>query len=177
MIGGGGISNRVIAGWIVFLTIVVLALTVPVVSGVLRAGRWARRAAHDPSRRIGLAWRESKDAVRLMGIPVQASDTPRELAARVESRNREAGRSLGELAEDVTTATYADGVVLEDRADRAEMLSESLAAQARAHTGRVSWWSHHMNPVNVWLRKAGLWGHLRPRPRSVDERREPGAGR
>jgi len=112
-----------------------------------------------------MGWRESKAAVELPGIPVYGSEPPLEVAERVAAKNPRASGPVAELADDVSAASYSAATVVEDRAVRAEIISESLAAEARAHTGAVGWWKHHMNPKNVWLRKNGVWRHLRPKSR------------
>ena len=166
VIGGeGGLSTVVVVGWLLFLGALLALLVVPVVFGVVRATRRARRAAGDPTERIGLAWGESKRAVELLGIPVHGSDTPLEVAERVAVKNPRVAGSVAELADDVSAASYSGTTVVEDRAQRAEAITRTLAGEARAHTGAVAWWKHHMNPKNVWLRKNGLWRHLRARSR------------
>ncbi len=164
VIGGeGGLSATAIALWVLFLiSIVAMALT-PIVFGVVRAGRRRRAAALDTRRRIGLAWSDSKSAVELLGVPVHASDTPRELVERATGSVPDAGKPLAELAEEVNAVSYSDVAVATERAERAEDLAERLAVTARQRTATVDWWRHHMNPVNVWIKKSGLWGRLRPR--------------
>jgi len=136
-------------------------LLIPLLYGVLRARNARREVAHDPRRRIGLAWKESTAALSLLGVRVRESDTPNELVDRLEGMHPESAETLGALAHEVTDATFSPGTVASDRAEKAEALSSRLAADARARTSTRDWWLHHANPLNVWRDRAGLWGNLR----------------
>ncbi|MFT7476633.1 MAG: transglutaminase-like putative cysteine protease [Verrucomicrobiales bacterium] len=163
IIGGvQGLSATAIFLWLAGISgVIALALT-PLTYGTWRARRQRRAVAHDPRRRIGLAWSESQAAVQLMGLPVRASDTPRELVTRVAKKEPAAAEAITQLATEVTNVTYgASGTIDSSRADEAEQLTASLAKHARNKTGRRQWWWQHANPVNVWRDRVGTWGNLR----------------
>src|SRR5262245_12519343 len=77
--GGGGT-------WQLVLTIAAGVLLVGSVPALLRIGirrrRW-RLAGADPAARADAAWRELQDSARDLGFARQASDTPRQAAARL----------------------------------------------------------------------------------------------
>ncbi len=162
VIGGSqGVSGRTIAAWSAGLLLLVALMLFPLVYATLRARRLRQAVAHDPRRRIGLAWAESKSAVQLLGVKTNISDTPTELVDRVASTDQKSASTLLELAREVTNATYGDGDVESQRADRAEAVSAELATLARTKSGTFQWWWQHASPVNVWRDKVGTWGHLR----------------
>ena len=97
----------------------------------------------------------------MLGVRVRESDTPNELVDRLGGMHPESAETLGALAHEVTDATFSPGTVASDRAEKAEALSNRLAADARARTSTRDWWLHHANPLNVWRDRAGLWGNLR----------------
>jgi transglutaminase-like putative cysteine protease len=164
IIGGPqGIQTSTIIRWSSAALAVLALLFVPLIVGVVRARQARKRVAHDPRRRIGLAWKESKAALSLLGLRVSESDTPRELVDRLATAHPESARSLDGLASEVTDATFSPDTIESSRADRAEELSTKLAADARARTSARHWWLHHANPLNVWRDKSGVWGNLRAR--------------
>ena len=162
VIGGEqGLSPRVVLSWIGGLFAVVALGLFPLGYAALRARRQRQAVAHDPCRRIGLAWTESKSALELLGITTRVSETPAELVERVAASDPHAASTLTELASEVTNVTYAEGVVDSGQADRAEAVTATLASQARAKRGALEWWLRHASPINVWRDKVGTWGHLR----------------
>lgn len=162
VIGGDqGPSSQTIAMWAAGFTGLLLIAVFPLAFGVLRARRRRQAVAHDPRRRIGLAWADSKSAVQLLGVATHESDTPGELVERVESTDPTSATALRSLAEEVTEVTYGSGSVDASRAEQAEAVTATLASRARERRGRVEWWWHHASPVNVWRDKVGTWGHLR----------------
>ena len=162
VIGGDqGPSSQTIAMWAAGFAVLLLVALFPLAFGVLRARRRRQAVAHDPKRRIGLAWADSKSAVQLLGVTTHESDTPGELVERVESTDPTSATALRSLAEEVTEVTYGSGSVDASRAEQAEAVTATLASRARERRGRVEWWWHHASPVNVWRDKVGTWGHLR----------------
>ncbi len=162
VIGDTGVSLRVVFGWILAITLVLLIAVVPTSWGVFRARRQRRAVQHDPRRRIGLAWSDAQHAVRMLGVELSEAQTPLEVAAAVaETEPESTSAPLATLAEQVVDATYAPGRVDAAQADRAEALTSSLARTARAKRGAAEWWWQHASPINVWRDRAGLWGHLR----------------
>lgn len=162
VIGGEqGVSARTIVTWIGAALAVVGLTLFPLLFGILRSRRIRNAAAHDPKRRIGLAWAESKSALQLLGVPTHVSDTPAELVERVAASDPVSASTLQSLADEVTNVTYAGDVVDSARADRAEEVTAALATRAREESGVVEWWWQHASPVNVWRDKVGTWGHLR----------------
>lgn len=162
IIGGvQGVSTRVLLTWLAGFVGVLLLAFFPLVFAIVRTRRRHQAVAHDPRRRIGLAWSESKAAVQLLGIPIRLSETPAEFVQRVATTDAQAASVLSELAENVTTVTYAEDTVESAQADRAEAITKALASQARTERGRLEWWWQHASPINVWRDEVGTWGHLR----------------
>lgn len=162
IIGGvQGASAGTIFAWLAGFSGLILVLLTPLGYAGWRARRRHQAVANDPRERIGLAWTESKSALELLGIPVRVTDTPRELVERVSITQPDAAVALRPLATEVTNVTYAGESIDSSRADDAESVTTVLAAQARAHQGRRSWWWRHANPINVWRDRVGTWRHLR----------------
>lgn len=160
----GGPQGPVLATvlrWGAVALVLIFLLLLPLLYGVFRARTARREVAHDPRRRIGLAWKESTAALSLLGLRVRESDTPNELVERLSGMHPESAETLGALANEVTDATYSPGTVASERAVNAEALSTRLAADARSRTSTREWWLHHANPLNVWRGRAGVWGNLR----------------
>jgi transglutaminase-like putative cysteine protease len=162
IIGGSqDVSTQVIVTWIAGIFIVLAAALFPLGYATIRSRRRHRAVAHDPGRRIGLAWSESKSALKLLGVSVRDSDTPNELVDRVANTDPKAAEVLSGLAQEVTTVTYAAGTIESSMADSAEAATATLASRAREARGGLEWWWQHASPVNVWRDKVGTWGHLR----------------
>lgn len=162
IIGGEqGVSGRTIAVWTGGFVGLLALLLFPLGYGMVRARRIRQAVAHDPRRRIGLAWSESKSALELLGIKTNSSDTPAEIVSKVASSDPASASTLSELATEVTNVTYSEGTVQSHRADMAEAVTAELATRARDKRGKLEWWLHHASPVNVWRDKVGTWGHLR----------------
>ena len=162
IIGGvQGISRRTIAAWTGGILALLALMLFPLAYATFRARRLRQSVAHDPKRRIGLAWAESKSAVELLGVKTNSSDTPTELVDRLASTDPMSASTLLELATEVTNVTYDDGIVESGRADRAEAVTAELATHARTKSSTFEWWWQHASPINVWRDKVGTWGHLR----------------
>ncbi len=155
------VSTRVILTWIAGVLVVIAVALFPLGFATIRSRRRHRAVAHDPGRRIGLAWSESKSALKLLGVSVRDSDTPSELVGRVANTDPKAAEVLSGLAQEVTTVTYAAGTIESSMADSAEAATATLASRAREARGGLKWWWQHASPVNVWRDKVGTWGHLR----------------
>ena len=159
-----------VSKWLAAFSFLVLLALSPLLYGQWRASRQASAVSHDPRRRVGLAWDNSKAAVQLLGIPVNKSDTAREVATRVSTSTRTAlggtkaevaATSLLALADVIDEATYSGSELEPDSARKAEEVSQTLAATARESYSTRDWWLHHMNPRNVWRDRIGAWGSLR----------------
>lgn len=162
VIGGTPASMLATASkWIAILLGILLVLLSPLLYGEWRAARARSEVREDPRRRIGLAWNNSKSAVKLLGVPVAGSDTAREIASKAEKWHPDAAVSLKTLASTLDTATYSGTEVDEASAAQAEQISKQLASAARETHTTASWWWQHTNPVNVWRDKVGAWGQLR----------------
>ncbi len=162
VIGGAqGVTVARIAKWLAILSAIALLLVGPLAFASWRSRRRHRAVSHDPGKRIGLAWAESRSALQLMGMSVSDAETPNELVERVHAHRPNAAVALKPLAATVTNATYAGGVIAEERAVEAEQVPAVLAKQAREDVGGSEWWMRHANPVNVWRDQVGTWRHLR----------------
>ncbi|MGI9614509.1 MAG: transglutaminaseTgpA domain-containing protein [Acidimicrobiales bacterium] len=178
VIGGvdEGITTRRVLSWGLAALLLVLLAFFPLLYGIGRAARARSAVAHDPRRRIGLAWRQSRTAMAMMGLKPRDSETPNELVDRAVTSVPMSEEVLREMAHRVTSVTYSDSVVPEAEAARAEALASSLAAAAREHAGTADWWWQHASPLNVWRDRQGTWGDLRPKDRlgdAPDRDREP----
>lgn len=162
VIGGvQGLTFARVVRWLAILFAIIFILIAPLAFGNWRSRRRHRSVAHDPGKRIGLAWAESRSALQVMGMSVTETETPRELVARVQQHRPNAALALSPLADEVTNATYAGGIIDEASATSAEQVPGVLASQAREDIGGSAWWLHHANPVNVWRDQVGTWRHLR----------------
>lgn len=159
--GADGPGSGTIFRGLAIASAVVFALAFPMAFGALRSRRRYQSVIHDPRKRIGLAWAESRSALQLMGLTVSDSDTPKELVQRVGEHEPDAATALRPLAMAVTSVTYGGGTVDVARAIEAEAVPKELAGQAREKLGRFDWVVRHANPVNVWRDRVGTWRHLR----------------
>jgi hypothetical protein len=92
------------ASWVglaVFVAIGVL-IAIPAVIRLLRR----RRRARTVDAQLADAWHRATSAVAAVGVPVQASDTPVEVAARTARHFPVVTRPMSSLADAVTAATY-----------------------------------------------------------------------
>ncbi len=95
---GGGVAW----GWIGALALLAAVLAAP---QIVRAAR-ARRSAQSVELQVANAWRRATDAVSVAGVPVRASDTPLEVAAKTARHLPLVTRPMSSLADAVTEATY-----------------------------------------------------------------------
>lgn len=162
IIGGpDGPTSGTVFRVLAILSAIVLVLSFPMAFAAMRSRRTYQSVRHDPRRRIGLAWAESRSALQLMGVAVSDADTPQELVDRVGTQEPVAASALAPLAKAVTNVTYAGDAVDESNAVDAESVPGALAAHAREKMGTRQWWLKHANPINVWRDQVGTWRHLR----------------
>ncbi len=158
--------------WLAALAAIALVVFSPLLYGQWRASRRRSATGNDPRRIVGLAWDDSKTAVKLLGVPVAGSDTAREVATKVSlleaPRAEGAAQSLRSLASTIDQAAYSGAELTRESAVAAEQISVELAAMARSNYTTRGWWLHHMNPLNVWRERVGAWGHLRAKASDYD---------
>jgi len=87
--------------WLTLL-IVALMLAAPAVVRQIRR----RTASGSPEHQLARTWHRSVGALRAVGVPVTASQTPNETAATAATSFPVASRPITQLAEAVTAATY-----------------------------------------------------------------------
>lgn len=136
-----------------------LALIASIAWGIARSERERSAAGTSPEATVALAWQRTKTAMGLLDIEAQASETPHEFAARAQQHDPIAGGTVEELAHQVTKASYSPAATVKADAQRAEQLALTVAAHAKAQRG-ISWWIHHADPRNIFIRKNGLWSNL-----------------
>ncbi len=88
--------------WLAVLVLLGVTLATP---GVVRLVRHRRRARSIDDQ-LADAWQRATNAVVAVGVPVQPSDTPTEVAARAARHFPLVTRPMSSLAEAVTEATY-----------------------------------------------------------------------
>ena len=100
----GGASSL----WLVVFAVLAAALAAPGVARMIRH----RRRTRSVDDQLADAWRRATSAVAAVGVSVQPSDTPSEVAARTARQFPLVTRPLSSLAEAVTEATYrAEGSI------------------------------------------------------------------
>ena len=98
--------------WFVVLGLLAAALVTPAVVRMARR----RRRKRSVDEQLADAWRRATSAVESVGVPLQASDTPAEVAARTAHHFPLVSRPMSSLAEAITAATYrAEGSAGFDR--------------------------------------------------------------
>jgi transglutaminase-like putative cysteine protease len=162
-----GRTTRQVLTALGILSFVALLAFGPLVYGMLRARRAHRRAAANNRSRVGLAWRESRAALELLGVRVTDSTTPREVVEPLRKKSPDVREAAETLAEIVTAATFAPDRVDSRRAETAELMASTLVRKARSNHGVKEWWFHHMDPRNVLRSDVGTWGHFMGRPPST----------
>lgn len=167
-----GRTTRQILTALGILAFVALLAFGPLVYGMIRARRAHRRAAANNRNRVGLAWRESRAALELLGIRITDSTTPREIVEPLRRKSPDVREAAATLAEIVTAATFAPDRVDSRHAATAEHMASTLARKARSNYGVKQWWFHHMDPRNVLRSDVGTWGHFIGRPASAPPRAE-----
>jgi len=133
------------------LALILVALAVAAyVVGVPAARRWqaARRraAAHTPTDRVLVAWREAEESLAAVGARRRPPETLKEYSARVERGPGEPPPGLGLLATDTTAAAYSADGVDEEIAVRAEKITTGVAVHVRAGTGWVKRVRQELDP-------------------------------
>ena len=88
--------------WLVVLGLLAAALVAPGAARVIHR----RRRSRPVDEQLADAWRRATTAVRAVGVPLQPSDTPSEIAARTAHHFPIVTRPMSSLAEAVTAATY-----------------------------------------------------------------------
>ena len=90
--------------------------------------RRRRRAATSPTDRTLLAWDETLDELRSVGVHQQDSETPSEYARRAEATTRVDSNLLAGLATNVTTATFCPTGVELNIAEQSEVAAATIAS-------------------------------------------------
>ena len=98
--GGDGGGTR--WWWLLAVGVLAVALAAPSLA------RWAhhRRRARSVDDQLAAAWQRATSAVAAVGVPLQPSDTPSEVAARTARHFPLVSRPMASLAAAVTEATY-----------------------------------------------------------------------
>jgi transglutaminase-like putative cysteine protease len=98
--------------WLVVIGLLAAALVAPSAVRLFRR----RRRTRSIDEQLADAWQRAISAVEAIGVPVQPSDTPSEVAARTAHHFPLVTRPMASLADAVTAATYrAEGSVGFDR--------------------------------------------------------------
>jgi transglutaminase-like putative cysteine protease len=90
--------------WLIGLVVIGAAIAAPSVIRDIRR----RRASQSVDQQLAAAWQRATGAVAAAGVPLRASDTPSEVAARTARRLPWVNRPMSSLAEAVTEATYRE---------------------------------------------------------------------
>jgi hypothetical protein len=98
--------------WLIVIGLFAVALVAPSAVRMIRR----RRRNRSVDEQLADAWQRATSAVEAIGVPLQRSDTPSEVAARTAHHFPLVTRPMTSLAEAVTTATYrAEGSAGFDR--------------------------------------------------------------
>ncbi|TML17720.1 MAG: transglutaminase domain-containing protein, partial [Actinobacteria bacterium] len=125
------------AGLVLIVTLLVTALSAPVIVDRLRRRRGRRRVRHDPRGQIALVWHDALRWLRIAGVDARATETPLEVATRAAPMVPSASSEIVELAQLVTAACYAeDGPEARD-IEAARDGVETIERCAKAHSGRM----------------------------------------
>jgi hypothetical protein len=118
------------------VTLLIAALSLPVMVDHLRRARGRRRARRDPRALVAWLWRDALRWVRVIGVDARPNDTPLEVAARTSAVMPGASSELVALAQLVTAACYdANGPAPDDLA-AARWGVELIERRAKAQLGR-----------------------------------------
>lgn len=98
---GGGVAW----GWLGASALLAAVVVAPLLVRLVRS----RRSAQSVELQVADAWRRATAAVSVAGVPVQASDTPLEVAAKTARHLPLVTRPMASLADAVTEATYRAG--------------------------------------------------------------------
>lgn len=125
--------------WLVTAGLVALAAGLAYLAGMplgrrLRRRLRRRRAADDPVARVRLAWRESAEAVSLLGFVQRPSETDTEFARRVAPTV--APTHYASLADTAQAATYSADGVSDEEATKAVDAAAAIEAATRHQTTR-----------------------------------------
>ena len=121
----------------------VIAL-VPLLRWTLRRRRVARIAG-DPVARTELAWDDATDALRLVGLDADPSETPAEFARRAIAQHRRVG-PVDTLADAVTIVRYADLDDPLEPALTARRASDEIAETCRSQVTTARRWAELFDP-------------------------------
>jgi hypothetical protein len=103
--------------------------------------RRRRRGATTPTDRTLLAWDETLDELRSVGVQLHDSETPAEYARRAEATTQVDSNLLAGLATNVTTATFSPIGVQVDVAEQSEVAAATIASimSSRRSTREKVW--------------------------------------
>jgi transglutaminase-like putative cysteine protease len=148
---GGSIGTTPSSGRAWYVTAGIALLVVALLAGLwlvlvphLVRLRWTRRrkAAATQSDEVLVSWHETESALSRAGVPIVASETPNEFAARAARTTRLDATMLDRMAGHVTVAAYSDGdvggEVVSDAADIRDTVERTLAERADFKT-RLGW--------------------------------------
>jgi transglutaminase-like putative cysteine protease len=108
--------------------------------------RQRRNGAENPSAEVFVAWRESVEALELLGITHYPTETHEEFAQRARPRLDEAGEAFVGLAHDMDAAAYAPEILTEDVANRSERASKLVIKLVREKTETRRQWYSLLDP-------------------------------
>ncbi|MDY7101372.1 MAG: DUF3488 and transglutaminase-like domain-containing protein [Actinomycetota bacterium] len=129
-----------------------IVAVVALYAGAVLGGRWLarflrrRKADRVPRHRIDLAWIESQDALRIVGVEPNAAETPAEFASRTGRYADIDRHELAELAELTTAARYSPGDPHPDDVDRAKSTAERLGHRVRRSVPFSQRLRHDLDP-------------------------------
>jgi len=104
-----------------------------------------RHAATDPSARVRVAWKESVEALGLLGTVHAANETHEEFANRASPKLDAHGGVLIDLAHDVDAASYAPEILTEDVATRATEASTLVIDVVRSKVATKRQWQDRLD--------------------------------
>jgi transglutaminase-like putative cysteine protease len=132
--------------------------------------RQRRSGAENPSAQVFVAWRESIEALEILGITHHPTETHEEFAQRARPRLDAAGDAFVGLAHDMDAAAYAPEILTEDVARRAEQASLLVIKLVREKTETRRQWYSLLDPRPV-LPDLHLANRRRAASRSIPNRR------
>jgi transglutaminase-like putative cysteine protease len=141
------IKTLAIRTFVLGLTLAVLFAAYTIAITMVKEGRRNRRrhAATDPSARVRVAWKESVEALGLLGTVHAPNETHEEFATRASPKLDDHGPVLVDLAHDVDAASYAPEVLTEEVAARATAASTLVIEVVRAKVPPKRQWQDRLD--------------------------------
>jgi transglutaminase-like putative cysteine protease len=125
------------------LLAVVYAVAVTSVKDARRKSR--RHAAADPSARVRVAWKESVEALSLLGTVHAPNETHEEFATRAGPKLDQHAPVFIDLAHDVDAASYAPEILTDDVAVRATAASTLVIEHVHAKVASKRQWQDRLD--------------------------------